>query len=252
MITHSINPILLSLGQFEIRYYGLIFALGFVFGALFLYFSAKKNQIKNFSEKDVSNYVIYLILGVIIFSRIFAVLFYEFDYYISNPLQVFAVWNGGLSFHGGLFGAVLVTLIYVKAKKINFYELADLLVLPAAIGLAFGRFANFINAELYGKITNLPWCVKFPNADGCRHPTQIYESLKNIIIFFSLLAMKSAKPARGFLFWHFILLYGILRFMIEFLKPVGWYFLSLNTGQWFCMIMIGISAIFIFRERYYA
>ena len=183
--------------------------------------------------------------------RLFEIVCYDITYYIQYPSRVFAVWQGGLSFHGGLVGAVIVGLLYSKYKKIKFYELADILVFPAAIGLCFGRFANFINGELWGKITNLPWCVKFKRAEGCRHPTQIYESFKNALIFFILLFIRSFKPRKGFLFWHFILLYGIIRFLIEFLKPVGWYLLNLNTGQWLCLIMIAIAVIFIIKEKYY-
>lgn len=251
MLIHNINPVLASIGPFEIRYYGLIFALGFILAAIILYWFASKEKIKNLEKKDVFNLIIYLIIGILIFSRLFEILIYMPSYYFANPKEIIAVWHGGLSFHGGLIGAVIVGLVYSRYKKIKFYDLADILVFPAAIGLCFGRFANFINGELWGKITALPWCVKFQNAEGCRHPTQIYESFKNLAIFLVLLLLKRFKLKSGFLFWHFILLYGAIRFSIEFLKPVGWYFLSLNTGQWLCLIMIITAAAFIIKEKYY-
>jgi phosphatidylglycerol:prolipoprotein diacylglycerol transferase len=251
MLIHNINPTLVSFGPFEIRYYGLIFAAGFILAALILYWLASKNKIKNFDKKDVFNFILYLIIGVLIFSRLFEILIYEPAYYFSNPAEMFALWHGGLSFHGGLVGAIIVGLLYSKYKKVKFYDLGDILVLPAAIGLCFGRFANFINGELWGKITDLPWCVQFKGAEGCRHPTQIYESFKNLAIFFILLFLRRFRLKPGFLFWHFILLYGVIRFSIEFLKPVGWYFISLNTGQWLCLIMIITAVTFIIKEKYY-
>jgi len=251
MFIHNINPVLLSLGPFQIRYYGLIFALGFILAAFILYYFAKKDEIENFTQNDVTNFIVYLIIGVLIFSRLFEILFYEPAYYFANPAEIIAFWHGGLSFHGGLVGAIIVGLLYAKYKRVRFYDLADIIVFPAAIGLCFGRFANFINGELWGKISTLPWCVKFQNVDGCRHPTQIYETFKNLFIFFILLGLRSFKPRKGFLFWHFILLYGVIRFFIEFLKPIGWYFLNLNTGQWLCLVMIAIAVTFIIKEKYY-
>jgi phosphatidylglycerol:prolipoprotein diacylglycerol transferase len=251
MFIHNINPVLLQLGPFQIRYYGVIFALGFALAAIMLYWLAGKRKIENFERKDVANFMIYLIIGLLFFSRLFEIVFYEPAYYFSHPLEMLAVWHGGLSFHGGLFGAVLVCLIYTRYKKVKFYDLTDILVIPAAIGLAFGRIANFINGELWGTVTNVPWCVKFKNAEGCRHPSQLYESLKNFFIFFTLLFLSRFKLKSGFLFWHFVLMYGAIRFFIEFVRYSEFHLLGLSTGQMFCIAMVITAVIFIIKEKYY-
>ncbi|MBW2993566.1 prolipoprotein diacylglyceryl transferase, partial [Candidatus Woesearchaeota archaeon] len=216
MFIHNLNPVLAKLGPFEIRWYGVIFALGFIIAFLVLLKTAEKKKLLNFKKDDAYSLLLYLLIGIIIFSRLFEIIFYNLGYYINHPLEVFAVWHGGLSFHGGLVGAVIVALVFAKKKKVRFYDLADLLSIPAAIGLAFGRIGNFINGELWGTVTNLPWCVKFKGAEGCRHPSQLYESAKNFIVFFVLLALNKKQRKPGFIFWHFILLYGIGRFLTDF------------------------------------
>jgi len=251
MWTHNINPVLVQLGSFQIRWYGVIFVLGFILAFIVLLKAIEKKQLKNFKKDDAYSLILWLLIGIIIGSRLFEVIFYHPVYYFSHPLEIFAIWHGGLSFHGGLIGAVIVGILYARKKKIKFYDLADLLAIPAAIGLAFGRIGNFINGELWGTRTNVAWCVNFPEAEGCRHPSQLYESAKNFIVFFVLLALNKKHRKPGFIFWHFVLLYGIGRFLVDFYRAGEHYFLAIQTGQWLCIAMIIIAVIFIFKNNYY-
>jgi|TARA_B100001971_G_C18135536_1_gene507368 phosphatidylglycerol:prolipoprotein diacylglycerol transferase len=250
MFYHNINPVLLKLGPFEIRYYGLFFVLGFVIAYFMLNYLAKKKKIE-LTKDDVSDYLLYLIIGTVAGARIFYVLIYNLKFYLANPLQIFAVWQGGLSFHGGLIGAVLAVIIFTKKRKFDFYELADLTVIPLALGLALGRIGNFTNGELFGRITNVPWAFKFSDAEGFRHPSQIYASLKNLLNFAVLWNLKNFKLPKGFLFWFFVTFYAFLRFIVEFFRQpdpqLGFFFGFLSMGQILSIIMFPIGLYFLFR-----
>jgi len=250
MFYHNINPILLRLGPFEIRYYGIIFALGFILAYFFIYHLAKKRELE-LKKEDVADLILHLIIGTVIGARLFEIIFYNPAYYLSNPLEMFAIWHGGLSFHGGLVGAVIAGYLYSKKKKIEFYDLADITVIPLAFGLFLGRIANFINGELVGRVTNLPWCVKFQYYEGCRHPSQLYESFKNLVIFFVLWFVKDKKLKKGIIFWSFILLYSSIRFLIEFLKDPGeiGFILGLTMGQLLCIVMFGVGLYFFYKIK---
>jgi phosphatidylglycerol:prolipoprotein diacylglycerol transferase len=158
------------------------------------------------------------------------------------------IWNGGLSFHGGFTGIIIWTYIFTKKKKLHFYDLSDILVIPTAFMLFLGRIANFINGELVGKITGLSWGVKFKGYEGFRHPTQIYEALKNLLIFFILLFLRNKNLKKGTLTWLFVLFYGILRFLIEFMKEPISYTFGIPTGQALSMLMIIVSLYFLIKK----
>jgi len=173
---------------------------------------------------------------------LFEIIFYNPVYYFTYPLKMIAIWQGGLSFHGGLAGAFLAAYYFCKKRKIQFLELADIIVIPTALALALGRIGNFLNGELYGRITSLPWGVKFQNAEGFRHPSQLYESLKNGIIFITLWKVKEIKRKPGFLFSIFLIMYGTLRFFVEFVREPEVMVSFLTMGQVLSipMILIGI------------
>lgn len=256
MFINNINPILFQIGPFAVRYYGLIYVLGFVLAYFMLRYYIKHDKRLKLDEEQLELYFIFLILSVVIGARAFEVIFYEPGYYFTHLADIFMLWKGGLSFHGGLAGAILVTYFFCKKNKIKFYDLADLLVIPTALGLFFGRIANFTNSELYGKITNpqsTPWCVVYQKVDTfCRHPTQIYEAIKNILIFGFLAVYKNTQYKKksyksGTMFWLFVLFYGILRFFIEFLKEGQQIVLGLNIGQLLCLAMIITSGIFLWK-----
>lgn len=247
MFVHDINPILFEYGSLQIRYYGIIFALGFIISYFILNHLSKK---KNF-KFDIDTFLLYEFFGVLIGARFFEVFIYNFSLYSDNIISMFAIWNGGLSFHGGLVGAVIAAYIFARKYKISFYKLADMTVIPVALALAFGRIANFINGELYGRITDLPWAVKFPGVDGFRHPSQLYESAKNFFIFFVLWFLKNKKLPPGFLFWSFITMYSILRFIIEFVREPTRHGIiyGLTFGQWLNVPLIIIGIYFLIKLR---
>lgn len=244
MFIHNIDPIFLSLGPIQIRYYGIIYALAFLIGYFYIKKAAEKRKLKI----DVDSLLVYLIVGDIIGARLFEVIFYNPSYYFSNLSQIFAVWNGGLSFHGGLIGGLIASVIFCRKNKIKLLELADIIAIPLAFGLFLGRIANFVNGELFGYPASLPWAVDF--GDGIfRHPTQIYESLKNLFIFFVLLKINKKKHKDGYLFFIFITLYGILRFFIEFLKVPENHLLGLPTGQMFSLLMVITGVYFLAKFK---
>ena len=217
--------------------------MGFFFGALI---AAHYGVKRGISKNEIYDFFTWLIPGVVVGARIGHII-PRWDFYGQNLSQIFAVWNGGLAFHGGLLGALIVGWYYCKKKNIHFLDMADILALPLAIGLALGRLGNYINGELYGKITNIPWGVHFDGVEGLRHPSQIYESLKNLFIFFVVLRVYKLKKFRkGFVFWLFIFMYSFLRFFVEFLKDVEIYF-GLTYGQW-VSLPLGIMAIYMLNR----
>lgn len=245
MFTHNIDPTLFSIGPFEIRYYGLVYVIGFL---LIYYILSKKRQELKLTKKDIDNLVLYLILAVVVGSRLFEVLIWNPAYYFANPLKIFAIWEGGMALHGGIIAICLVGYYFCKKKKISFAKLADILVIPAVFILALGRIANFINAELVGIITNLPWCVKFPNIEGCRHPVQLYGAAGRFVLFGYLIALKKLKKFKdGFLFWNFILFMAIGRFFCDFLRQDP-RLLGLSMGQYLSIIMFAIASYVLIRH----
>ncbi|MBN2459503.1 prolipoprotein diacylglyceryl transferase [Candidatus Woesearchaeota archaeon] len=255
MFIHNINPVLLAIGPLQVRYYGLVYAIGFIAAYILLLNLAKKGTVKNLNTRTVDVFIIYLIIGAIIGARVLLFVFYYPSTLLSDPLEVFRIWNGGMSFHGGLLGAVAASATFCKKYKVSFYKLADFLVLPLSLALFFGRIANFINGELVGTVTTpekTPWCVVFKDYEGCRHPSQLYEAAKNLIIFSTLLVMYTNKDIKkklkdGMIFWGFVLMYGILRFIITFWRDDPAYLLGFSGGQLLCMAMVAVAAFFIIK-----
>jgi len=251
MFIHNIDPVALSIGNFKIYYYGIIYAFGFLLAYLMIPWIAKKRGIKKLTKDKTADLILWLVVGDIIGARLFHVLFYNPLYYLNNLLEIFQIWKGGLSFHGALVGIMIAVWLFCKRNKIDFYDVADTAAIPAALALFLGRIANFINAELVGKITNINWCVVFPGHEGCRHPVQLYESLKNLVIFGVLLFVSGKTKKKGVTFWTFVMSYGVLRFFLEFYKDYdfigGPSLLGLNAGQLLCIPMIIIAGIFLFK-----
>lgn len=248
MFIHNIDPVLWSFGPFQIRYYGLFFVLGFVIAYFLFNYLAKRKEL-SITKEDITDLFLYVIAGTILGARIFYVFVYNLTFYLDNPSEIIAIWHGGLSFHGALIGAVIAILIFTKKKKIDFYEIADLSVIPLALGLALGRLGNFTNGELYGRITDVPWAFRFPDAEGFRHPSQIYESFKNFTIFLALWAIKDKKLPKGFMFWLFVVMYSALRFIVEFFRQpdpqVGFIIGFLTMGQVLSIVMFVVGVYFL-------
>jgi phosphatidylglycerol:prolipoprotein diacylglycerol transferase len=249
MFVHNINPVLLTLGPFEIKYYGLMYLLGFAFAFLIIRHFAKKGRII-LTADDTADFISYQVLGIIIFARLFYAFVYNFSYYMSKPIEILMIWQGGLSFHGGLIGAVIASWIFCRRKKIDFYSIADIAVIPLGFALFLGRIGNFINGELYGRVTSVPWAVKFPNAEGYRHPSQIYEAGKNLVIFIVQWSIRNRELPKGFRFWLFVLMYSSFRFCIEFFREpdaqIGFVY-GLTLGQWINIVMFLVGLIFFVK-----
>ena len=250
---HNIDPIIVSFGPFRIGWYGLMYVISFILG----YFLVKRNfKKKNIVLKDeyYESFIISIVVGVMVGARLGYVLFYDIGYYLENPLRIFYVWQGGMSFHGGLIGVIISALLFCKKYKLDFYTLADAAIPFVALGIGFGRIGNFINGELYGKATELPWAVIFLRTDPemlPRHPSQLYEALFEGFLMAAFLQFILFKTKiKGLTFWLFILGYGIVRFLIELVRlpdnlPMydnGMLFNLFSMGQVLSLLMI-IAAI---------
>ena len=221
-IYQGLDPIAISLGPLVVRWYGLAYVLGFVCAAAIIYFVAKRWKL-GMSEDNLLTLMVCAIVGVVLGARIGYVLFYGDGYYLSHPLEILAFNQGGMSFHGGLVGLLIGGAVAARMTRIPFLTLADLGSIAAPIGLFFGRCANFVNGELWGAPTDGPLGVVFGGAAGMmpRHPSQLYEAvLEGIVIFCVLFALSRKRPPRpqGTFLGAFLVLYGIFRFLIEFVR----------------------------------
>jgi len=236
MFINNFDPVAFEVFSLEIRWYSLAYIFGIVLGWIY----CKKKLIKDPIVLDLfDDFITYLIIGIILGGRIGYALFYNFSYYINNPLEILMVWNGGMSFHGGLIGVILSCVIFGKKHKINSFIFLDLVALSAPIGIFFGRIANFINSELYGRATDLPWGVQFVLIDNIkRHPSQIYEAFfEGIILFFILnyLFRRKYIVTPGKLSALFLIFYSLFRYSLEFFRvpdpQIGFLFLNSTLGQ---------------------
>ena len=216
VFVHNLDPILLEIGPFSIRWYGLLMALAFLCG----YFIIQKLANERKLNVDADTYLIYMILGLLGGARLGEIFFYQdVLYYLTHPLKIIAVWEGGLASHGAVLGGIFAHWLYCKRNKIHFYDLADIAVIPIALGASFVRIGNFFNAEIVGRATTVSWAVQYPPSDALRHPSQLYEAFKNLLIFGILWRMRLLSSlTRGFLFWSFLALFSVFRFMVEFFK----------------------------------
>ena len=248
MWTHNLDPVLLHLGPLEIRWYGLVYILGFFLAILWLKYLHKKGII-SLNKEEIWDFVFYLMLGVLIGSRLFMI-FWNPEIYLYHPLNLLKIWEGGMSFHGGLVGIVLAAWLYCKKKKLHFWKMADVMSVPTLFALALGRLANFINGELVGRAWDGKWCVVFPEyGPECRHPNMIYSFFQRMVVFgwlFFLTFWKEFKP--GFLFWNFVFWEGLGRIIVDFYREDTLYF-GFSLGQWFSAVMV-IAAIVAFVKYY--
>ena len=252
MYIHNFDPILISIGFIEIRWY----SLAYIFGILIGWWLGKKILDSRMSGQNGSallvnfdNLISYIIISVIIGGRLGYILFYNFGYYINNPIDIFKIWEGGMSFHGGLLGVIVGTHLFARSKKIETFIFLDVIACVAPIGLFFGRVANFINGELFGKPSTLPWSVVFPEIDNVsRHPSQLDEALLEGLLLFLILIFfaYNKKTKTGQCSSIFLILYGLFRIVSEqFREPdiqVGYVFniISLGSVLSFIMIIAGI------------
>ena len=254
MFINNFDPVAFQILSFEIRWYSLAYIFGIIIG----WSLCKKIFIKNsdISEK-FDDYITYLIIGIILGGRLGYVIFYNFNYYSHNILDIFKIWQGGMSFHGGLLGIILSSIIFAKKNNQDPFEYMDLVSLVAPIGIFFGRLANFINSELYGKTTEVLWSVIFTKVDNLpRHPSQLYEAvLEGTILFLILMYFRKknylTKP--GLISGLFLIFYSIFRFFVEFFRvpdeQLGYLILNLSMGQIISLIFVTIGTILFYIKN---
>ena len=246
----NIDPVFLRLGPLEFRWYGLMYICGFL-AAYYIILAGVKRKGLPLVKEDVADLIFTVAVGVILGGRLGYILFYNLSYYLSHPMKFFAVWEGGMSFHGGLTGAVLATLYFIRKHKVRFYPLADIGFLAAPVGLGLGRIGNFINGELYGRVTDVPWGVVFPGGGSLpRHPSQLYEAFLEGPVMFLLLFVVSRKVKKeGVVVWSFIALYGLFRFLVEYFREpdeqIGYLFGVLSMGQMLSLPMFLLGAAMV-------
>lgn len=248
-----ISPTIFNIGPFQVRWYGLMYILGFLAGYWILKILARRRNI-DFSRERIVDFLSYVAVGLIGGGRLGYILFYNLGFYLQHPLKVFFLWEGGLSFHGGMIGVLIAGGLFCRKHGYAFYDLADMAVIPLPIGLGLGRLGNFINGELFGRPTDLPWCIVFPGGGPqCRHPSQLYESiLEGWLLFGILLWMSRRNWQKGLLFWTFIALYGTFRFVVEFFRlpdpQLGLVLGPFSMGQFLSFPMAVLGA-FMIRKR---
>ena len=254
MYIHELNPIAFSLFNFKIYWYSLSYLFGFIFSYYYVKFVLNKDFI-NINFKIFEDFLGWAVLGVILGGRIGYVIFYNLDYYSENPIEILKIWKGGMSFHGGLIGVILSIFLFSKSKKINFFDLLNLVSSCAPIGLFLGRLANFVNRELIGRPTNSNWGVLFFEDDVLRHPSQIYEAIFEGLIIFIVIFYIIKKKYYTYIniYSVFLIMYGIFRFTIEFYREpdshLGFIFVNISMGQLLCLPMILIGLIFLRKKN---
>jgi len=247
----QIDPVAISVGPLAIHWYGLTYLFGFVVGLLLARYRASKPD-SGWKVDELGDVLFYIALGVILGGRLGSVLFYNTEAFLANPIILLKIWEGGMSFHGGLIGVLIAFYLYGRSTNRTFFEVADFLAPIFPIGLGAGRIGNFINGELWGRITDVPWGMVYPHVGPePRHPNQIYQFIGEGIIFFLLIWFWSSRPRpRMAVSGFFLLFYGVYRFMIEFVREpdahlgfiaFGW----LTMGQLLSFPMIAIGILFM-------
>ena len=252
----NIDPILVELGPIKVGWYGLMYVFGFAASYLLVRYQMKKKDF-GLLKPEVENLYFYLILGLMIGARLGYVLFYDLKVYLAHPFEILAIWHGGMSFHGGLIGVLIVGILFSWRNKKSFWKITDLIIVTAPIGLGLGRIGNFINGELYGRVTDVPWAMIFPKGGNLpRHPSQLYESaLEGGILFLILWLIKDKKLPAGGLLAIFLFLYGAFRFCVEFFREpdahLGFILGPFTMGQILTAFMIfgGIFLLLYLRKK---
>ncbi len=265
MYIHNFDPVLVDFGLFQIRWYSIAYIFGIVFGWMYAINIIKRTQnntynFESIKKSDFDDLLVYLVLGIILGGRLGYIIFYNLEYYTQNFLEIFKLWHGGMSFHGGMIGVIIANLIFSKKKNTNFFKYSDIVACVAPIGIFLGRVANFINGELFGKVSTLPWAVIFPNGGNlARHPSQIYEAVLEGIILFILinyLALRKhliIKP--GYISSFFLISYSILRIFSEnFREPdqhIGYVFNYFTMGTLLSMLTLitGLLIVYYLKKN---
>ncbi len=257
MIFPQIDPVIFSIGPLAVRWYGMMYLLGFVGGYFMMCHIAKLRKFEGLNNETISDLLFYGVLGVVLGGRLGYTLFYNSSYYLKHPLEIFYVWEGGMSFHGGLIGVVTVMLLFCWHRHLSLLMVGDLVVSAVPIGLGFGRIGNFINGELWGRVTSVPWGIVFPGAGPrLRHPSQLYEAgLEGIVLLLVIYLLHRRGVRRGVPAFTFVALYGTFRFLVEFFRQpdrqLGFFWGGATMGQILSlpMIIVGLCGLVYVLKR---
>jgi phosphatidylglycerol:prolipoprotein diacylglycerol transferase len=254
MFINNFDPVAIQIFSLEIRWYSLAYVIGILFG----WFLSKRIFIKDpLLKEKFDDYITYLIIGIIIGGRLGYVLLYNPNFYLNNLIDVFKIWQGGMSFHGGLVGVIAMSVLFAKKNDQDSFIYLDVVSIVAPIGIFFGRISNFINSELYGIETNLPWAVKFIQVDNLyRHPSQLYEAIfEGLILFIVLIYFrkKGFMKIPGLISGLFLIFYSFFRFIIEFVRvpdeQLGYIFFNLTMGQIVSFIFFLIGSYLVITKH---
>ena len=244
MLVHpEFDPIAIQIGPVAVRWYGLMYLVGFIGGLLLARWRVRRHPDLGWSKHDIDDLLFYCIIGVVLGGRLGYVLFYKLGEYLHDPIKIVYLWEGGMSFHGGFLGVILAMAWYARRSRRHWFAVTDFLAPLAAIGLGAGRLGNFINGELWGRPTDLPWAMIFPTVDSQpRHPSQLYEFALEGVLLFAVLWLFASRPRPlGAVSALFLIVYGLLRFLVEFTREpdafLGTLALGLTMGQWLSLPM---------------
>ena len=257
----EIDPVAFQWGWLIIRWYSLAYIFGLL-GAWGLARVMSKKSGSQWTVLKIDDFLLWATIGIILGGRLGYVFFYNLNYYLEYPAQILAIWQGGMSFHGGLIGVIVAAILFARKKEIPLFSMSDILVCVAPIGLFLGRVANFINGELFGRETQqVPWAIIFPaGGDMPRHPSQLYEALTEGILLFVILNVlwwfvPKYRERAGFLTGLFFILYGLSRFVLEFFREpdahLGFIFEQLTMGQLLCIPMVLLGVLIVVRVSPY-
>ncbi len=251
----NIDPVAIEIGPLAVRWYALAYIVGILLGWWYCLHLAKRDDVRP-DERDISDFVTWAVLGIVLGGRIGYMVFYNAAYYLQHPLEALRIWEGGMSFHGGLIGVIVAMVAFSRRRGFSPLALGDLVAAATPIGLFFGRIANFVNGELFGRVTDVPWGVVFPRGgDLPRHPSQLYEALLEGVVLFAILAILAHRPGvrrrRGLLTGVFLLGYGVSRTFVElFREPdahLGFILGPLTMGQLLSIPMVLLGLYLIVR-----
>lgn len=253
----NFDPVALRLGPLAVRWYGLMYLIGFGIAYVVVRWRLKRTS-PVYGDEQVQGFMFWALLGLFVGARLGEILFYhwtEWDYFLKHPIEIIAVWHGGMSFHGGFLGALAGVVIYLRRQRLPFWPAADAVCLAAPLALMLGRLGNFINGELYGRVSNLPWAMVFPQGGPLpRHPSQIYELLSEGPLLFAFLWLVKDRLPTGGVVAAFVLGYSVIRFLVEFVREpdswLGYLALGLTMGQWLSLVMaLAGAAVVAFLAR---
>lgn len=255
----AFDPVAITIGHVAIRWYGLAYLAGFLLGWRYCQVLARQNP-QGPKPELFDDFLTWAVIGTVLGGRLGYILFYQAGFYFSHPLEMLQVWHGGMSFHGGTLGVIVSAWLFARKNKLNFFAFTDVLAAVAPIGLGLGRIANFINGELYGRVTDAPWGMVFPRGgDMPRHPSQLYEATLEGAVLFVIMVFLVRQPKfrahYGFLSGAFLAGYGLFRFLVEFAREpdeqLGFLFAGATMGQLLCIPMMLLGVYLMIRREHH-